>query len=198
MPSLFLPLKSAGSTISFVLKGVRSQGQEWGQGCWVQKCQCGHFRGHAHWILLAMGGSVYGCGLLTPVNTKMCVCVCVCVCVCARSVTQSCLTDCDPMDCSPPVFLCPWDFSSNHTGEGCHFLLQRIFPTQGSNLGLLHCKKVLSHCATWEAINMKYINLNISMLGASPGGSVVKNPPANEGDLALILGPGRSHVPRSS
>ena len=126
------------------------------------------------------------------------VCVCVCVCVCARSVTQSCLTNCDPMDCSPPVFLCPWDFSSNHTGEGCHFLLQRIFPTQGSNPGLLHCKKVLSHCATWEAINMKYINLNISMLGASPGGSVAKNPPANEGDLALILGPGRSHVPRSS
>ena len=135
MPSLFLPLKSAGSTISFVLKGVRSQGQEWGQGCWVQKCQCGHFRGHAHWILLAMGGSVYGCGLLTPVNTK------ICVCVCARSVTQSCLTDCDPMDCSPPVFLCPWDFSSNHTGEGCHFLLQRIFPTQGSNLGLLHLQE---------------------------------------------------------
>jgi len=22
---------------------------------------------------------------------------------------------------------------------GCHFLLQRIFPTQGSNVGLLHC-----------------------------------------------------------
>ena len=64
-----------------------------------------------------------------------------CVCVCARSVTQSCLTDCDPMDCSPPVFLCPWDFSSNHTGEGCHFLLQRIFPTQGSNLGLLHLQE---------------------------------------------------------
>ena len=31
----------------------------------------------------------------------MCVCVCVCVCVCAKSL-QSCLTLCDPMDCSPP------------------------------------------------------------------------------------------------
>ena len=30
------------------------------------------------------------------------VCVCVCVCVCASSVIQSCLTLCDPMDCSPP------------------------------------------------------------------------------------------------
>ena len=29
------------------------------------------------------------------------VCVCVCVCVCAKSL-QSCLTLCDPMDCSPP------------------------------------------------------------------------------------------------
>ena len=28
--------------------------------------------------------------------------VCVCVCVCVYSVTQLCLTLCDPMDCSPP------------------------------------------------------------------------------------------------
>ena len=31
---------------------------------------------------------------------KGCVCVCVCVCVCTHA--QSCLTLCDPMDCSPP------------------------------------------------------------------------------------------------
>ena len=28
---------------------------------------------------------------------------------------------------------------------GYHFLLQRIFPTQGSNLGLPHCRQTLSH-----------------------------------------------------
>ena len=28
---------------------------------------------------------------------------------------------------------------------GCHFLLQGIFPTQGSNLGLLHCRQPLYH-----------------------------------------------------
>ena len=33
--------------------------------------------------------------------------------------------------------LCPWDFSSKNTGMCCHFLLQGIFPTQGSNLHLL-------------------------------------------------------------
>ena len=27
----------------------------------------------------------------------------------------------------------PWDFPGKSTGVGCHFLLQRIFPTQGSN-----------------------------------------------------------------
>ena len=31
-----------------------------------------------------------------------------------------------------------------------------------------------------------------------PGGSVVKNPPANAGELDSIPGPGRSHVPRST
>ena len=30
-------------------------------------------------------------------------------------------------------------------GVGCHFLLQRIFLTQGSNLGLLHCRQTLYH-----------------------------------------------------
>ena len=31
-----------------------------------------------------------------------------------------------------------------------------------------------------------------------PGGAVVKNLPANAGDMGLIPGPGRSHVPRSN
>ena len=53
------------------------------------------------------------------------------------SVAQSCLTLCDPMDCSPPG-------SSVHVkkiGVGCHFLLQGICRTQGLNpylLSLLH------------------------------------------------------------
>ena len=29
------------------------------------------------------------------------------------------------------------------TGVDCHFLLQGIFPTQGSNPGLLHCRQML-------------------------------------------------------
>ena len=50
-----------------------------------------------------MGGDSHEAGGPSDV----CVCVCVCVCVLAaqfssdRSVAQSCLTLCDPMDCSP-------------------------------------------------------------------------------------------------
>jgi len=55
-------------------------------------------------------------------------------------VAQSCPTLCDPMDTR---LLCPWDFLGKRTGVGCHFLLQRIFLTQGSNPGLPHCRQTL-------------------------------------------------------
>ena len=48
------------------------------------------------------------------------------------------------MDCSLPVsFLCPWKSPGKNTGVACHFLFQGIFPTQGSNPGLLHCRQIL-------------------------------------------------------
>ena len=34
--------------------------------------------------------------------------------------------------------LCQWNVLGKNTGVGCHFLLQGIFPTQGSNLKLLY------------------------------------------------------------
>ena len=39
--------------------------------------------------------------------------------------------------------LCPWNFPGKSTGVGCHFLLQGIFLTQGSSLGLPHCRQRL-------------------------------------------------------
>ena len=57
---------------------------------------------------------------------------------CCRLVTKSCLTHCNPMDCSPVGSSCPWDFPGKNTGAGCHFLLQGIFQTQGSNPPFLH------------------------------------------------------------
>ena len=42
--------------------------------------------------------------------------------------------------------LCPWDSSGKNTRVVCHFFLQEIFLTQGSNSGLqhlLHCRRIL-------------------------------------------------------
>ena len=98
-------------------------------------------------------------------------------------VTQSCLTLCNPMDCSPPGFSVHGDSPGKNTGVGCHALLQgnlsnlgierripalqvdslpseppgkpkntgvgslshldRIFPTQELNWGLLHYRQIL-------------------------------------------------------
>ena len=49
-------------------------------------------------------------------------------------VAKSCLTLCDPMDCSPPGSSVHGIFPGKNTGVDCHFLLQEIFPTQGWNL----------------------------------------------------------------
>ena len=38
----------------------------------------------------------------------------------------------------PARLLCPCDSPGKNTGVGCHFLLQKIFPTQGSDPRLLH------------------------------------------------------------
>ena len=52
--------------------------------------------------------------------------------------TCSVMSDSLPLHGLYPVrLLCPWDFPGKNTGVGCHFLLQGIFLTQGSNLCLL-------------------------------------------------------------
>ena len=53
------------------------------------------------------------------------------------------LTLCDPMDCSPPGSSVNGDFPGKDTGVGCHALLQGIFPSQGQNPGLPHCRQIL-------------------------------------------------------
>ena len=47
----------------------------------------------------------------------------------------------NPMDCSLPRLLCPWNLPGKNTEVGFHFLLLGIFPAQGSKpllLCLLH------------------------------------------------------------
>ena len=40
-------------------------------------------------------------------------------------------------------FLCPWNSPGKNTGVGTRSLLQGIFPTQGSNPHLPHCRRIL-------------------------------------------------------
>ena len=49
-------------------------------------------------------------------------------------VTKLCLTLLRPHGLEPARFLCPRYFPDKNTRVGCHFLLQGIFQTQGSNL----------------------------------------------------------------
>ena len=57
------------------------------------------------------------------------------------SVAPLCLTLWELMDCH----LCPWNSPGKNTGVCCHFLLWGIFLTQGSNLGLSHCRQIAYH-----------------------------------------------------
>ena len=52
-------------------------------------------------------------------------------------VAQSCPT------LQPHVLYSPWNSPGQNTGVGSLSLLQGIFPTQGSNPGLPHCRQIL-------------------------------------------------------
>ena len=53
--------------------------------------------------------------------------------------------------------LLPCDFLGKSTGVGCHFLLQRIFLTQGSNPGLPYCRQMLYHLSHQGSHSIIYI-----------------------------------------
>ena len=54
------------------------------------------------------------------------------VCMLSHSIVSNSMTP------WPARLLCPWNFLGKSTEVGCHFLLQGIFLTQGSNPCLLH------------------------------------------------------------
>ena len=75
-------------------------------------------------------------------------------CKCAK-LLQSCATFWDSKDCGLPGSSVPGGSPGKNTKVGCHALLQRIFPTQGSNprlLCLLHWQAgSLPLVPPWEA-----------------------------------------------
>ena len=118
----------------------------WGTG---GEADCGlpnPLRGPAHsWLLgqspllITSSRGKMGAGGLEGFRVSFllsCVSLCaLCVCVCACSVVSDSL---GPHGLDPASLLCPWDSPGKNPGVGCHFLLQEIFLTQGSNPGLLN------------------------------------------------------------
>ena len=90
---------------------------------------------------------ISSCKKIKAYEDSFCIqCVCVCLCV---LVAQSCLTLCDPVDCSPP-------------GSSVQGILQaRILEcvpisssrgsSQGLNLSLPHCRQIVYHLSHQES-----------------------------------------------
>ena len=83
----------------------------------------------------------------------------------------------------------PWDSPGKNTEVGCYFLLQRIFPTQELNLGLLHCKKILYQLSYEGTVFPPwYILASIVVDWASLIAQLVKNLPAMQETQVQFLG----------
>ena len=68
-----------------------------------------------------------------------------------------------------------------------------------------YIKQILTHLKGRmdnNTVIVKDLNTSLSTMNRSfmgfPGGTVVKNPPANAGDTGSIPNPGRSHMPQSN
>ena len=78
-----------------------------------------------------------------------------------------------PWACSPHGFSVLGGSPGKNTGVGCHALLQGIFPTQGLNPGLLHCRQILYHLShqgspRFLKMNSKQWLIYIEFLSALP------------------------------
>ena len=101
-------------------------------------------------------------------NIPLCVCVCMFVCVCVYdhnvvSITQLCLTLCDPMDCSPPG-------SSIHGTFQARILEWAAIPfsrgssqTRDQNLGFSQCRQILYHLSHRGSPHVTIYIVNIYM-----------------------------------
>ena len=77
-------------------------------------------------------------------------------------VADPCLTLCDPKDWSLLGSSVHGDSPGKNTGMSCHALLQQIFPIQGLNPGLPHCKWIL-YCLRHQESPTNLVNYSNSL-----------------------------------
>ena len=93
----------------------------------------------------------------------------------------------------PTRLLCPWPSPAKNTGMGCHFLLQGIFPTQGLNLCLLHCRQILYCLSHWGSSSRWYTYTLRQTRQISTGNSIKNEKNKNTSSLQWPDGPGLTH-----
>ena len=94
------------------------------------------------------------------VHLKLTQCCIPTVCLCSFSHVQIFVTH----ELQPTRNLCPWNPPGKNTGAGCHFLLQGIFLTQGSNphlLRLLHGPEDSLPLCHLEALYTNYSSVKL-------------------------------------
>ena len=81
-----------------------------------------------------------------------------------NEVAQLCLTLCNPVHCSLPGSSIHGTFQARVLEWVAIFLLQWIFPTQGSNLGLPHCRQTLYHLSHQGSLDCILKSKDITLL----------------------------------
>ena len=118
-------------------KGCRLHGEWFGREGNSEHCSTrGESQGSKYmslWLVIALSCFV-GCGSFFQQQAHRV----------KSSVSRSVMSDSwRPHGLEPARLLCPWNSPGKDNRVGCHSLLQGIFPTQGSNPSLLHCRRIL-------------------------------------------------------
>ena len=108
-------------------------------------------------------------------------------------VVQLCPTVCDPMDYSPPDSSVCGNSPGQNIGVGFHALFQRIFPTQGSNSGLPHCRWIL-YCLSHQG-NQRILEwAACPSSGEPPDPGIQPGPPALQVDSSPASNQGSPYI----
>ena len=92
--------------------------------------------------------------------------------MCRESESHSVVSD----SLRPHGLYSPWDSLGQNTGVGSLSLLQGIFPTQGSNRGLLHCRWILyqlSHRGSPPCAIVGYLLTHLNLMPTSEAGTAI-------------------------